>query len=741
MAYILKNNTQAFLVTRVTDVGRKKISEGSFNIKYFQVGDSEVNYTANTLSTYNLSNLNILEPSFNAHNNTGLPQSNKNEIKYPYYLQGYSGSTYGIPFSDPIVDEVFNTATPLGFFTAGTTCYYPNYNSSYSYNNHFRVNANQFNSDTSVQMTVNQCPGGSSLTISSNTIVFIAMNNGTCDNCFTSCAPILTYRVTNYNNATTTITVDRATPSIPSSVGVGRAFFYQNSISGFDTPTPFNYFDTLNQDVINYESICSPYDGHVKIWNMNIPWSENPAGVNGAGGPTNYPNYTSYGSVNYLGTKEYYGYQSSLGQYFQLPNQQTATTDTYYYNSSGERIYVEPEEQKAIAILHYTNNSIINFYGEKFATEAFVNGGVGEARNFKVVIPHIMWHKNSLANLCKGLTLYIDPPGFTSLNLCQPHFMLSKKNDDMNTPGIRYFHLYDTNANPDGYPNRVGKVFPDDKLIIIDDEELIASLTYVANRNYTLPAPKLSLVTPTTNGILSNETQCLWVTYALSSGWNGLHCNYYSKILGPLSSCTTVSQNVDITFDGNFNGLVNYGQNNFNGFGAQNLYMLVQTGTTGSRPNPTQWKKIDFTSELSAAGAITSGYITQTGINTFTFSITPSKYSSAPFYNLSNQIQIPTITQLNYGIKPLNFGDEYFFYGTINTDIEATIYQMRYLINLPTNQFVKPSNPSWSEFINVETRMTEVGLYDDDKNLLVLSKFQSPAIRQGVQQIAIKLDF
>jgi hypothetical protein len=66
---------------------------------------------------------------------------------------------------------------------------------------------------------------------------------------------------------------------------------------------------------------------------------------------------------------------------------------------------------------------------------------------------------------------------------------------------------------------------------------------------------------------------------------------------------------------------------------------------------------------------------------------------------------------------------------------------MRYLINLPTNQFIKPSNPSWSDTINVQTRMTEVGLYDGDKNLLVLSKFQSPAIRQGVQQVAIKLDF
>jgi hypothetical protein len=741
MGYIQKNNTQAFLVTRVTDVGRRKIAEGNFNIKYFQIGDSEVNYTANTLSTYNLFNLNILEPAFNAHNNTGIPQSNKNEIKYPYYLQGYSGSTYGIPFSDPIVDEVFNTATPLGFFSAGTNCYYVNYGSAYTYNSRFAIPASQFNSDTLLNMTVSNpgCLNASSNSISSNTIVFVALNNTNCTNCFSSCYPVLTYRVNTYNNATVAITTDRATPNLPTVMGAARALFYKNNMNGFDVTTPYNYFDTLNQDVINYESICSPYDGHVKIWNMNIPWSENPAGVNGAGGPTNYPSYTSYGSVNYLSTKEYYGYQSSLGQFFQLPDQSLVSSDTYYYNSSGDRIYVEPEEQKAIAILHYTNNSVINFYGEKFATEAFNNGGVGEARNFKVVIPHIMWHKNS--NLCNGLTLYIDPPGFNSLDLCRPHFVVSKKNEDMNNPGIRYFHLYDTNANPDGYPNRVGKVFPDDKLIIIDDEELIASLTYVANRNYTLPAPKLSLVTPTTAGILYNENQCLWVTYALSSGWNGLHCNYYSKILGPLSSCTSVSQNVDVIFDGNFGGLVNWNSGQYNGFPAEDFYMLVQSGTTGSIPNPTQWKRIDFTTELQNAGAIVNGYISQNGINTFTFNITPSKYQNAPFYNLSSQIQIPTISQLNQPIKPLNFGDEYFFYGTINTDIEATIYQMRYLINLPTNQFIKPSNPSWSDTINVQTRMTEVGLYDGDKNLLVLSKFQSPEIRQGVQQVAIKLDF
>ena len=37
--------------------------------------------------------------------------------------------------------------------------------------------------------------------------------------------------------------------------------------------------------------------------------------------------------------------------------------------------------------------------------------------------------------------------------------------------------------------------------------------------------------------------------------------------------------------------------------------------------------------------------------------------------------------------------------------------------------------------------MTEVGLYDKDKNLLALGKFQSPQLRKGTQQVVIKLDF
>ena len=113
MAYIIKN-TAGLINTRVTDVGRRYISQGNFNISYFQIGDSEVNYTA--VPNYNQVNNNILMPAFNAQNDTGSPQSNKQNVKYPYYVQGNAGNTFGIPYMDSVVQEVYNSAGPKGFF-------------------------------------------------------------------------------------------------------------------------------------------------------------------------------------------------------------------------------------------------------------------------------------------------------------------------------------------------------------------------------------------------------------------------------------------------------------------------------------------------------------------------------------------------------------------------------------------------------------------------------------------------
>ena len=63
---------------------------------------------------------------------------------------------------------------------------------------------------------------------------------------------------------------------------------------------------------------------------------------------------------------------------------------------------------------------------------------------------------------------------------------------------------------------------------------------------------------------------------------------------------------------------------------------------------------------------------------------------------------------------------------------------MNYQVNLGQTQFLDSSNPTSS---GESPYVTEVGLYNSDKDLMIISKVQSPEKRQGVQQYTIKFDF
>ena len=67
MAYINKTSS-GLLNTKLTDVGRRKLSQGRFNVQYFQIGDSEVCY--NCASGIQPSSGFVLEPMFNSQNST-----------------------------------------------------------------------------------------------------------------------------------------------------------------------------------------------------------------------------------------------------------------------------------------------------------------------------------------------------------------------------------------------------------------------------------------------------------------------------------------------------------------------------------------------------------------------------------------------------------------------------------------------------------------------------------------------
>jgi len=832
MAYIIKN-TSGLVNTRVTDTGRQRLSEGRFNIVYFTIGDSEVSY--NELpNTYNQTNSFILEPQFNAQNSSGVPESNRQYVKYPYLVDEGQTNIFGIPFMDSTVDPVYNRAAMRGFFsgiTSSSTIEWkalvnnqyvttPNYvvrMSSLIGTNEInveRLDCNSQNNNTPQvgdfitiyydgRATTNcSCvnlptPTPTPSVSNSPTVTLTPTPSSTdpCSSatptptptqtpCFTptpsaqcplppppdcnmevhSCFSILTYKIIAV--CENKLTLDRNTPDFSdlSSDCLVRTLIYPAQMVPFyDSFTPEPHWD---RNVIDFESICDTDQFDVKVWNMNIPWTENPAGLF----PTQFNGYDKFGSINYIGTKEYLGYNSSNGQ--------TSTDDVYYYNSFGEKIVVTAEEQKAISIIHYTNQTIDFFYGEKFALEPYDGANPenteGQARNFKLHIPTLMWHKNP--QCCFGQTFWVDPPGFEGKDLFKVQYTKSKINQDMNQPGLRYYNLWDTFAQPNGLPSRIGKVYPDSKMVVIDDEEIVAALSYKANRNWTLPAPQVSLITPNTfgtsnsTGILTGVGETLWVTYRLSNNTtftNSLHSNYYSYVIGNDRVCGPDSpKNVAVRFGGDFPCLVQPGYSptttttTYNptttttttipyttttttvcqvctvpsGFYATEFQVLAQKVLTGLRPDPTQWRSIDFTSQASQYSI--NGYLTQESLTATTFVITAENYAAAPYYNLNNYIDLVPINQTG---QVLNFGDEYYFYGNLETDIEATIYEMKYKINLSESEFLISQNPSWTK--GTKSYVSEISLMDENKDILVISKLQSPVLRQGIQQYIVKLDF
>ena len=151
MGYIIKN-TSGILNTRITDVGRRAISKGQFNIAYFQVGDSEIDYSGSSIASNN-----ILMPAFCAHNDSSNLNVNKQNIKYPYYLAGTSGTTYGIPFNESVVEEFYNLAADKGLFVSGATIWSAQTSSAYTVSSNYVAIMSGITGQTSLVMSANSC--------------------------------------------------------------------------------------------------------------------------------------------------------------------------------------------------------------------------------------------------------------------------------------------------------------------------------------------------------------------------------------------------------------------------------------------------------------------------------------------------------------------------------------------------------------------------------------------------------
>ena len=77
----------------------------------------------------------------------------------------------------------------------------------------------------------------------------------------------------------------------------------------------------------------------------------------------------------------------------------------------------------------------------------------------------------------------------------------------------------------------------------------------------------------------------------------------------------------------------------------------------------------------------------------------------------------------------LQFGDERFFYGNLTTYIGATIYKTIFDIRIAPGQFNSTTNVTRSKDISTslpDIKVDEVGIYDENKNLVCIGKLSSP---------------
>ena len=172
-----------------------------------------------------------------------------------------------------------------------------------------------------------------------------------------------------------------------------------SSANPMTTTSIYNTANTIScwcDDTLSFNNCCDTSNTDVKIWNMNINWTHQVAGV---ASPTAgvFVGVDNYGSSGYCGSKEYFGLESNDGQSFT-----DQVIDFYHQSVVGELFTLThstiqelfyPEDQKCAGFIHYTNNSTTDFYGEKFAMKDTTMTGIGEAKNFKLHLPWLMWHK------------------------------------------------------------------------------------------------------------------------------------------------------------------------------------------------------------------------------------------------------------------------------------------------------------------------------------------------------------
>lgn len=668
-----------FINIKLTDDGRRMLSLGQLNFSKAILSDREVNYGIDRVGGYDISCSNrILSPK---DAQPILPLVNfDGTLPFPFQSVGSARQI------------VSATTNSTGFFTGSTQNWAIDSTASLGYSK-ISYSADTPDGGTDIKMT-----GGTYFPTAGDLMFVIwepIQNSGktySSDFLIASGNPTvaLWYRVLSAITGTSTVYVDRNLPNFGATIATSsqgvKAHFY-----------PYN-------GVLNYYGSATTVQ--TKVWNMNIVRTSSVIGTD-----STISGYTSYGSIEYNGTKQYLGFSS---------------------------------ETRDIGIVHYSNNFTGNTYAEQLVEGTVV-----------LDIPYIMWH-NTAANAGQGMTW-----GLSLSDIAGPTIF-------DNVAGTTYRQLRDGSSTTNAI---VGRVYHKLKIIVITDPELLTALTYKYNRNFTLPAlqvdstivPKFPLSITDATGILQTGYS-YYVTYVvenhlpylsgMSFGYpQTVNCNYISKIDG-VADINGNPQFLKVNFASNGfpfmrNGLAMAGGSSYSGTGwaSSKVQLLVNKVDTTMYPNmqidnlPTDnWKLIS--DELYGGNGIYSGGSSSIDASTllgFTYIISQEDYNSGTTLSLNGKYSAFTMNN-DYTQSGLTFGDETFFFGNVKADILATVFKTVLTVLAPDTNFNSTTNPSFNPLLDSNTYITEIGVLDSNNVLVGVGKPTYPIVKNSSRYLAFQLE-
>lgn len=697
MSYIIKKN-DPFISVKLTDKGREMLAKGALNFTSWAVGDSEINYDREDIVA-----LNPLDVTLSGSSHIMRPKDDQPQFKS--YISK-DGTTFLNPLSaaniKTIKAVVNNQADERGFFSGDTTDGF-----------------NILTGDTYVtfagSISNTQLSGGTTLYISdtgatrTDDFILLKITNDTIGSYSGDSEPVpyLWYKIQTDNG--TDIELDRELPNLLQSGGSTVEYFIYPSgevNEAFGLGTSSAYWDS---GTLSFQNTVSVNCSDVPVWNMNNVWCENLAGM--SGGTTE--DFTKFGSYRYLGGKLPYFESSCEAVESDIANECEGLSEI-------------DASKKSIALIHYTNDTVANVYGEFFHIDT------NNDKTISLDIPTIMYHRAS-GSTESGTTMGM-------------RFEVSGATQLLGNSDIEYYNLWEDATLVTNTSKVVGRVFPQLKVIAIDDEEIVTAMSYKSNRNWTLPALATNLVNATSGTGLLAQNETMYVTYIFddTSGTGlttSLPCQKYSKV----TNSTAVAKNVefriaDVDLLPHMRKIekVGYDGRGFHAYNFKVLYQIVADGE--DRPDPALWRVADFTSTaitsvsgetidpklLEAQNPLTNGFVIDTAVDigTTILDITQSM-DLAP--NVSPEI--------------LQFGDERFFFGNINTYIGANIYKTLFGVTVDASQFTVTSNPTRAtdNTNNSNLKISEVGIYDNNNNLVVVGKTSEPIDLDSGNTILIEL--